>query len=207
MEWPFGNLRPLIYGLIYVDPPWKQAMYSEISGIAKAPQSKYSCMELDAIKALPVGHLAAPNCFIVMWSLWNFVAPGYATDVLKAWGFEPKSGGSWAKITKKGKQAFGTGYGFRGCCEPFLTGAIGRPKVRSKSERNGIITEIEVDAELEMNALLAEIREHSRKPEEMRDALECMFPDVPKVELFSRRPACERWDVWGNETAKFAEAA
>ncbi|WP_038527991.1 MT-A70 family methyltransferase [Azospirillum argentinense] len=203
MDWPFGDLRPFSYGLIYADPPWRQEMYSEETGTRKAPQAHYACMPLDEIKALPVGHLAAPDCYIVMWSLWNFVAPGYATNTLQAWGFAPKSGGSWHKVTKHGKAAMGTGYGFRGCCEPFLTGSIGKPKVHSRGERNGFTTD--VDADFELNALLAQAREHSRKPEEMREALERMFPDVRKVELFSRRPACDRWDVWGNETAKFQD--
>lgn len=185
--WPFGDLCPLSYGVILIDPPWKQEFHSQETGTKKAPQAHYDCMPLDAIKALPVGHLAAPDCFIVMWSMWNFVAPGFATDVLRAWGFEPKSGGSWQKMTRHGKQAFGTGYGFRGSCEPFLTGAMGRPQIRSRSERNGIV---------------AEAREHSRKPDAMHEALERMFPDVRRCELFARedRPG---WDCWGDELGKF----
>lgn len=205
--WPFGDLPMFHYGLIYVDPPWWQEMYSEETGIRKAPQSHYGCMSLDEIKALPVGHLASKDCFIVMWTMWNFVAPGFASDVLRAWGFVPKSGGAWLKSTRHGKQSFGTGYGFRGCCEPFLTGAIGTPKIRSRAERNGVITEIDVEAaaELQLNGLLARLREHSRKPDEMRAALERMFPDVPRVELFAR-VAAPGWDAWGNQVDRFAPA-
>lgn len=196
--WYWGALKPRAYGLIYIDPPWEQQMFSAETGIKKAPQAKYDCMSLEDIQALPIAQLAAANCFVVMWTLWNFVAPGYGTDVLRAWMAEPKSGGAWFKLTKNDKVSMGTGYGFRGCSEPFLTAAYGAPKVRSHRERNGIVTEIEVDAALELDALVAQLREHSRKPEEMREALERMFPDVPKVEVFARerRPG---WDAWGNQ--------
>ncbi|PWC51715.1 hypothetical protein TSA6c_17300 [Azospirillum sp. TSA6c] len=196
--WYWGDLKPRAYGLIYIDPPWEQEMFSAETGIKKAPQAKYDCMSLEEIQALPIAQLAAPNCFVVMWTLWNFVAPGYGTDVLRAWMAEPKSGGAWFKLTKNDKVSMGTGYGFRGCSEPFLTAAYGAPKVRSHRERNGIVTEIEVDAALELDALVAQLREHSRKPEEMREALERMFPDVPKVEVFARerRPG---WDAWDNQ--------
>lgn len=197
-DWFWGDLKPRAYGVILIDPPWQQQMRSEVTGIRKAPQSKYPCMPLDEIKALPIAQLAAPNCYVVVWGLWNFVAPGFVTDTIRAWNAVPKSGGAWFKITKNGKTAMGTGYGFRGCNEPFLTAAYGAPKVISHSERNGIITDIEVDADIELNALLAKLREHSRKPDEMREALERMFPDVPKVEIFARE-RFDGWDSWGNQ--------
>lgn len=200
--WMFGSLEPGAYGLIYIDPPWKQDFYSEDTGIEKAPQAHYDCMELEDIKSMPVGQLAARNCFIVMWSMWNFVAPGYATDVLRAWGFEPKSGGAWFKLTKHGKPAFGTGYGFRGCCEPFLTGSIGRPAIVSASERNGVVTDVDSAPDLHLNAMLAQLREHSRKPDELRDALGRMFPHVRKAELFGRQ-RFDGWESWGNQVGMF----
>lgn len=197
-NWFWGNLKPRAYGVIVIDAPWEQEMYSGETGIRKAPQSKYPCMSLDEIKALPIAQLAAPNCYVVVWGLWNFVAPGYVTDVIRAWNAVPKSGGAWFKITKHGKAAMGTGYGFRGCNEPFLTAAYGAPKVISHSERNGIITEIEVDADIEFNTLLAKLRQHSRKPDQMREALERMFPGVAKVEIFARE-RFDGWDSWGNQ--------
>lgn len=202
-NWPFGGLAAKSYGLILVDPPWAQEFYGAESGVKKAPQRHYACMSLDAIKALPVGQLAAADCFVVMWTMWNFVAPGYASDVLRAWGFTPKSGGAWLKLTSGGKVAFGTGYGFRGCCEPFLTASIGAPKIKSRSERNGVAQYIDAPADLEFDALLGRLRQHSRKPDEMRAALERMFPHVRRCDLFARQQA-PGWEVWGDETDKFS---
>ena len=41
-------------------------------------------------------------------------------------------------------------------------------------------------------------REHSRKPDEVRERIVWVFGDVPRAELFARQrvPA---WQAWGNE--------
>jgi N6-adenosine-specific RNA methylase IME4 len=45
-------------------------------------------------------------------------------------------------------------------------------------------------------------REHSRKPDEIHDRIEALVPG-PYCELFARAPR-EGWDVWGNQTERFA---
>ncbi len=46
---------------------------------------------------------------------------------------------------------------------------------------------------------------HSRKPSEIRDKIVRLCGDIPRIELFARRPddmfneSYEGWDVWGNE--------
>ena len=56
-EWPFGALRPYAYDVIVADPPWLFEIYSD-KGAKKAPQGQYACMDIEAIKALPVNRLA-----------------------------------------------------------------------------------------------------------------------------------------------------
>ncbi len=46
--------------------------------------------------------------------------------------------------------------------------------------------------------IISHVQEHSRKPNEARRRIEALMGDVPRVELFARRPA-PGWDVWGNE--------
>ena len=41
-------------------------------------------------------------------------------------------------------------------------------------------------------------REHSRKPDIIRDLIVRAVGDLPRVELFARQKV-EGWDVWGNE--------
>jgi N6-adenosine-specific RNA methylase IME4 len=181
--WPFGEARPFGYNLIMADPPWLYELRSE-KGEGKAPQSQYQCMSLDAIKALPVGHLAAQDCLLWLWAT-NPMLPE-AIEVLKAWGFTYKTAGHWAKRTKNGKQAFGTGYILRCAGEPFIIGTIGNP-VTARNVRS-VIDGI--------------VREHSRKPDEAYAEAEKLMPHAWRMDLFSRqrRPG---WDNWGNEADKF----
>ena len=48
---------------------------------------------------------------------------------------------------------------------------------------------------------MAPVREHSRKPDEMRRNIERQFLG-PYLELFARETAAG-WDSWGNEVGKF----
>lgn len=183
-DWPFGDLIPMKYGAILVDPPWAYAMRSE-KGYAKSPEAHYKTMPIEEIKALPVSYLAAPDCLLFLWSTWPHLPQ--AIDVMAAWGFTYVTGGDWVKRTASGKLAFGTGYLLRSSSEPFLVGKIGAPEIRSRRERT-VIEAIR--------------REHSRKPAEMRAMIERLLPRSHLVELFAREP----WpghDVWGNETARF----
>lgn len=44
-------------------------------------------------------------------------------------------------------------------------------------------------------------REHSRKPDEIKDRIERMHPEQTKLEMFARDTS-PGWDSWGNETDK-----
>lgn len=184
--WPFGDMRPLSFDFVMADPPWSFDNFSA-KGEAKNAKAQYSCMDLAAIKALPVGQLAARDCVLWLWAT-NPMLPE-AIETLRAWGFTFKTAGHWSKKTANGKQAFGTGYILRCAGEPFLIGTMGNPtcarNVRSVIE--------------------GPIREHSRKPDEAYAAAEAMMPNaMNRADIFSRqtRPG---WVSWGNETEKFTE--
>ncbi len=183
--WPFGELIPLRYGLMIADPPWSFNNYSP-RGWGKSPHKHYQCMSVVDMAALPVGQLAAPDCLLIMWATWPMLP--VAVTLMNTWGFRYKTGGCWSKLSKTGgKQAFGTGYVLRSASEPFLLGTMGSPEYASRAVRN-LIT--------------APVREHSRKPVEMRVIARQLCPHVPAVELFAREPwpGC---DVWGNQTNRF----
>ena len=52
------------------------------------------------------------------------------------------------------------------------------------------------------SVVISKIREHSRKPDEVRDRIVELFGDLPRIELFARTKT-EGWDVWGDEVNKF----
>lgn len=187
MDWPFADLRPLSYDLLMADPPWSFSNWSE-KGEVKNAKSHYDCMDLEAIKHLPVGHLAAPDAILLLWAT-NPMLP-QALDVMRAWGFTFKTAAHWVKRTINGKLAFGTGYILRSAGEPVLIGTVGNPKT-SRSTRS---------------IIEGPVREHSRKPEEAFAWAESLMPGARRVEIFSRksRPG---WDAWGLEVGKFDQEA
>lgn len=188
-NWPFGRLVPQSYDVILADPPWRFENYSA-EGEEKNPLAHYDCMTIDDLRALPVARLAAPNCALVMWATAPLLDK--AIDLLSDWGFTYKSAGAWAKQSSSGRKwSFGTGYCFRSAAEFFLLGTRGDPTFASRSVRNLIV---------------APVREHSRKPDEMHDNIEAMFPFARKCELFARQRRLG-WDAWGNETDKFEAQA
>ncbi len=208
----FHALRPAGgFGLIMADPPWSYEMYSD-KGYEKAPEGQYQTMALDAIKALPVEALAAPDCLLWLWAV-NPQLP-QAIEVLRSWGFEFKTAGTWLKRSTRGKVSFGTGYILRSSNEPFLIGTRGAPKT-TRGTRSAVIT---YDARFAGTGdwsdvwpngtvtIEASAREHSRKPDEAYRACEELMPDVRRLDLFSRQRR-DGWTAWGNEVGKFEGGA
>ncbi len=185
---PFRGLLPGHYATILADPPWQFVTRSD-KGHGKAPQKHYACMTLEAIQALPVATLAAPDCALFMWTTSPFLPASLAT--LAAWGFTYKATGTWGKRTHTGEAwQFSTGYIMRSAAEFWLIGTRGRPVRRSASVRN---------------LLVAPVREHSRKPDAFRtDVVEALY-DGPYLELFARE-AAPGWTSWGDQTRRFEPA-
>lgn len=182
-DWPFAPLRPFSYDVIVADPPWLVEMRSA-KGETKAPQAHYSCMSIDAICALPVGHLARGDAWLFLWTSAPLLDRAF--DVLRAWGFAYCSRLTWRKATINDKTRVGPGYVVRTMSEDILIGKIGAPR-RAKA----------------LPSLFSGLaREHSRKPDEFYRLAEGFAPDAFRADLFSRasRPG---WTGWGDEHGKF----
>src|SRR5882724_2373590 len=183
--WPFGNLRMFGYKVIVADPPWAYERWSD-KNQKKGAADQYELMSLDEIKALPVGHLAAGDCLLLLWTCGWAIATGQAQEVARAWGFTPQSEMIWRKLTASGKPRMGTGYRVRTLHEPILVATIGHPTHKPlPSLFDGIA------------------REHSRKPDEFYGIVTEYTPAaMRRADLFARetRPG---FDGWGNEHGKF----
>jgi len=182
---PFNGLKLHHYGVILVDAPLGFKTYSS-KGEGRSPQHHYACMSFGELAALPIAELAAPDCFILSWVP---LRSAFLTEpLMQAWGFSfSGSGFVWAKQNPKGVGWFmGGGYGTRKNTEVCWLGRRGNPKRLSAGVRELIV---------------APVREHSRKPDEVYQRIE-QFCAGPYVELFARQRRAG-WDSWGNETTKF----
>ena len=185
MTWPFGDIPMFSQSVIHIDPPWAYEMRTP-KGYEKSPQAHYDCMTLDQLKELPVGHLAMPDSVMVMWGVFSMMPQ--AIELLAHYGYRYCTGGPWAKQSSTGKKwAFGTGYVYRNAAEFWIVGKMGNPVERSKSVRNLIV---------------APVREHSRKPDQIYSDIEELW-EGPYCDLFGRQQR-EGWTVWGNQADRFA---
>src|SRR5262249_54979986 len=110
----------------------------------------------------------------------------------------------WGKLSPSGRSfAFGQGHILRGATELVLLGTRGRMPRRqtraAKSVRSLLGGVDLLDARGAM--IVAPLREHSRKPEQLHEAIETLYPG-PYCELFARtdRPG---WDCTGDQLGKF----
>ena len=160
------------YSTILADPPWDIQQKGNYGAV-----KKYQLMRLDEIKAMPILDIAEDNAHCWLWVTNGTLEHGF--DVLRAWGFTPRSVFTWLKVGG----GLGLGVYLRNCTEHVLLGTRGKAPVLFKSQPNfGIFPR----------------QGHSHKPEEMHKIIERVSPGPNRLELFARRPYAG-WDVWGNE--------
>jgi N6-adenosine-specific RNA methylase IME4 len=137
---------------------------------------------------MPVNKVTNKNSVLCMWVIDSMLPEALAT--ITAWGFTFKTvGWTWRKTTKTGKDFFGMGYYTRANPEMCLIATKGSPgRVADRSVRQ---------------LFSSEIREHSRKPDEMYDFIERLWPDRQYLELFARASPRPNWTKLGNEVGKF----
>jgi N6-adenosine-specific RNA methylase IME4 len=182
---PFGKLKRNHYAAILADPPIPFTTWSR-KGEGRTPQHHYECMLPEELTALPVADLAAENSFLFLWCPLRSMF--LVEPLMRSWGFVYSGAGfSWVKANKRSPSWFmSTGYGTRHNVEICWLGRRGKPQRKSASVRELIV---------------APVREHSRKPDEVYSRIE-EFCDGPRAELFARQRR-RGWDSWGDEVGKF----
>lgn len=171
------------YNIIYADPPWE---YKESGSGNRVVKSHYSTMNIEDIKKLPIQKIANDISILFMWVTFPRLEQGL--EVIKAWGYQYYGlGFDWVKTSKNGKPTWGMGYYTRQNTEICLIGV--------KKEKAKRIKPLARDV---LSVIHSERREHSRKPDEVREKIVRICGDVPRIELFARQYA-DGWDCWGNE--------
>jgi N6-adenosine-specific RNA methylase IME4 len=142
-------------------------------------------MSKNDLFSMRVGEVAAPDCALFLWVIWPTLP--VAMDLIRAWGFTYKTCAyDWMKVTEGGQPLIGMGYWTRSNTEPCLLATRGRPRRLWAGVPQAVLTTR---------------REHSRKPDEVRERIERLVAG-PYLELFARssRPG---WTPCGDETQKF----
>lgn len=171
------------YNVIYADPPWKTRYFKERKDGYLSRELPYNAMTDKQIKALPVKEIIADDAILFLWVIDSKIP--MINDFMRAWGFEYKCVGFvWAK---KAKTTDGVNANFssytRRACEFCYIGTRGKYLVKKKNLDQFIFEPK---------------REHSRKPDIIRNIITEMIGDVPRIELFARQ-IHKGWDAWGNE--------
>jgi N6-adenosine-specific RNA methylase IME4 len=62
---------------------------------------------------------------------------------------------------------------------------------------------IQLASESVCQTIFSPKREHSRKPDEVRERIDQLYPNATKLEMFSRGPGRDGWDLHGDEIGTY----
>jgi N6-adenosine-specific RNA methylase IME4 len=96
-----GTLVKGLYGPashVFVDPAWHYSnrWITRKNGEGKntfgpGAAGRYPVMKTEEIAALPIGDLGAADSLCLLWTTGPYLATGEAADVMRAWGWTPKT--------------------------------------------------------------------------------------------------------------------
>ena len=162
------------YSLVLADPPWQ---YDFAESSTREIENQYPTLPVAEICALSVQPLFADDCLLFLWATSPKLRE--ALQVMETWGFDYVTNAVWVK------DKIGMGYYFRQQHELLLVGRKGNPPQSLPETRVSSVFE-------------APRTQHSVKPAVVHKALEQMYPNFVKLELFARQPRLG-WKSWGNE--------
>lgn len=176
------------FSTILADPPWQFANRTGKMAPEHKRLSRYSTLDLQQIKDIPVHLAAKETAHLYLWVPNALLAEGL--EVMKAWGFTYKSNLIWYKIRKDGgPDGRGVGFYFRNVTEIILFGVRGKKPRTLQPGRS------------QPNIISSRKREHSRKPDEQYQIIEsCSWG--PFLEMFSRGNR-DNWTCWGNQAEEY----
>lgn len=201
----FDELLRGYYGAILADPPWRFRTWNKAEAVVSrgcpgtfvSASIHYRTMPIEELTVLPVDELAAEDCALFLWVTWPNLED--ALELMRAWGFAFKTcafcwtkahAGQLEMFDDDAKGQMGMGYWTRANTEPCLLATRGNPKRLKADVRQAIIEPR---------------REHSRKPDCVRQRIERLVAG-PYLELFARSRRAG-WDAHGNEVGKFSMEA
>ncbi len=147
-------------------------------------RSPYPVMTTDDLCKMPVGDLGDKDSFLCLWATWPKMED--ALRVMKAWNYELDTRlFTWVKLNPSGRGwHFGCGFHTHANDEVVLLGKRGKGVPRQAKDVFSLV--------------IHPRGKHSSKPAIVRDRIERLYGDVPRIEIFAREVA-PGWDRYGNE--------
>ena len=178
----FAPLPSGPFDIVLADPPWRHPGTNHGPN-ASVGAADYDIVSLRELKRLPVAFEVKPDAQLYLWTSGPLLRD--AIELGEAWGFRYVT---LAFVWDKRKTTLG--YHTMPQTEQVLLFARGR-KLDGRASRN------------ERQLIQAPRGPHSRKPDQVQESIERMYPSARRLELFARR---ERpgWTAWGNQVAKDA---
>lgn len=138
---------------------------------------------------LPLPQLSLPQSHLYLWVPNALLLEGL--EIMRRWGFTYKTNLVWYKVRKDGgPDGRGVGFYFRNVTEMVLFGVRGSLRTLPPGRR-------------QVNIIVNQKREHSRKPDELYDIIERCSPG-PYIELFARARR-RGWTAWGDEVDTYEQ--
>lgn len=193
---PFPNKK---YQIIYADPPYRFSQgihcrkdFVNNHNVKEELHIHYKTMSDNEIINMPLKEISGKQCVLFLWTTDAHLE--VAIKAINNWGFKYKTVAFvWSK-KRNGNQALIIGKWNIKSCEICL--------LATKGTAHKLVKNFKVRQLVE-----AERGKHSQKPREVRNRINEMFGDLPRIELFARPPkdllfedeSYKGWDVWGNE--------
>ncbi len=185
------------YQIVYADPPWSysrgvfQKWRPINNGKDRVLSDFYPSMTERQLCDLKIKDISDNDCSLFMWFTYSHFPQ--ALRICESWGFKYKTiAFVWVKRSNKGNLLSNIGSWTMGNSEAVLIATKGNMLKHKK--RNDIKQLIEPFTTLRLKGNNG----HSKKPNVVRERIEALFGDLPRIELFARQKT-EGWDVWGNE--------
>eukprot|EP00736_Rhodelphis_marinus_P004070 Rmarinus@m.7260 len=179
-QWLCCDLRALNFDIlgkfdvVMADPPWDIHM-----------DLPYGTMGDDEMRNLKVPQLVE-NGLLFLWVTGRCVVLG--NECLELWGFKKVDELIWVKTNQLQRliRTGRTGHWLNHSKEHCLVGLKGTPRLAGRR--------------IDCDVLVAEVRETSRKPDEIYDVIERLIPGGRKIELFGRMHNTHAgWITLGNQ--------
>lgn len=177
--------KSLLPNVILADPPWK---YENDRGVwGGNAGSHYDDLSLPEIRSFLFDNsiLTALNAVLFLWTTISYLPEGF--EVMRSWGFTYKANIVWVKMKAQKLQTFDASY-LAYAHEHCLIGVKGVAHPPNKRH----------PASLWPSVIIAPRREHSRKPEELHDIIELLYPKWKYLELFATTKR-DNWMQIGNQ--------